>query len=262
VELEFYNDELYQLGVRNHVDASELEEYWLDNKASLRSRGEPAPFPSEEIGAAITQFYPDVVNDPENWSFMPLRPVLQGIGFKIDKVMTEAAPRGRGIYNKDRAEIIRRTRRMQAERALERGRLYPRGVEVELWRRAIRVDHIGPGEMSEVELGGQRLVVVNANGEYYALEGGCSHAPELSALKGLASGDVDQEKLCITCPWHGAQFNLRSGRTVRQPYAPEFNRQHLVAGRILSAVDVRRKAADIRTYETKVEDNYVWVNVV
>jgi 3-phenylpropionate/trans-cinnamate dioxygenase ferredoxin subunit len=262
VEVEMLNDEAYMLGVRNHADASELEEYWLDNKASMRHRHEPAPFPDPDIGRAIQAFFPEVVSDPENWHFNQVRPIFTELGFKIDRAVTEGAPRVRGLYNKERAEIIRRTRQMQAERAVQRGRNYPRGVEFDAWRRAIRVEHLAPGEMTEIKLDGNRLLLANVDGDYFAIDGSCTHAPELSALSGLADGQFDPATYCVTCPWHGAQYDLRNGRVQRQPYAPEFNRDHLVKGRLLSVVDFRRTASDLRTYETKVDDGYVWVNVI
>jgi nitrite reductase/ring-hydroxylating ferredoxin subunit len=250
------------LGVRNHADASELEEFWLDNKASFRHRHEPAPFPDEHIGLAIQSFFPEVLSQPEQWHFNQVRPVFTEIGFKIDRAVTEGAPRVRGLYNKERAEIIRRTRTMQAERALQRGRSYPRGVEFDAWRRAIRIGHLAPGEMTELKIDGNRLLIVNIAGDYLAVSGSCTHAPELSAISGLADGTLDPAAYCITCPWHGAQFDLRSGRVIREPYSPEYNRDHFVKSRLASVVDFRRTATDIRTYETKVEDGYVWVNVI
>ena len=262
VEVETLNDEMFMLGVHNHVHASELEDYWLDNRASMRHGGETAPFPEEQIGEAIRTYFPEALTNPEEWHFNQVRPIFSELGFKIDRALTTGAPRVRGLYNKDRAEIIRRTRMMQAERAAQRGRSYPRGVEIEAWRRAVRVGYLSPGEMTEVKLDGARILLANVGGEYYAIDGACTHAPELSALSGLADGELEPESLCVTCPWHGAQFDLRSGRAVRQPYAPEFKREHLVKGRVMSAVDIRRKARDVRAYHTKVEDGYVWVDVV
>src|SRR5262249_22742600 len=256
----------YMIGVRNHADSSELEEYWLDNRASMRHHGQRAPFPDEDVELAVMTHFPEAYKSPETFSFEPLRLTFLDIGFKVDAALTARGPRGtagaprvRGLYNKERAEIIRRTRAVQAARALERGRLYPRGVEIEAWRKALRAEDLGPGEMTEVELDGTKILIANADGEYYALDAHCTHAGELGHIQGLVEGELDIEKMCITCPWHGSQFNLSSGRVIRQPYSPEFKRDHVVGGRLLSLVDVRRKAKDLRTYETKLEDEYVWV---
>jgi nitrite reductase/ring-hydroxylating ferredoxin subunit len=253
---------MYMLGVRNHADASELEEYWLDNKASMRQRGEPAPFPEEHLGEAIQTYFSEAVTDPEAWQFNTVRPIFSELGFKIDRSLTEGAPRVRGLYNKERAEIIRRTRAMQATRALQRGRLYPSGVEFDAWRRAIRDGQLGPGEMTELRIEGVRILLANIDGLYYAIDGACTHDRLLSAIRGLAEGDLDTTTGCVTCPWHGAQYDVRTGKAERQPYAAEFNREHRLASGIPAVIDPRRTAKDVRPYKTKVDNGYVWVNVI
>jgi 3-phenylpropionate/trans-cinnamate dioxygenase ferredoxin component len=262
VEIEFANDEIYMLGVRNHADASELEEYWLDNKASKRQRGQPAPFPEDAIAAAVQRFYPEVLNDPESFDFNPWRPVFQTLGYKIDTALTTGAPRVRAIYQKERNEIIRRTREMQESRRTERGRLYPRGVEIEAWRRVIRADMLGPGEMTGVDVAGVKLLIANVAGEYYAIDNVCTHQPQLSNIRGLDQGELSTADACVTCPWHGARFSLKTGDVVRQPYAAEFNKAHFFAGRLPSLVDPMRSAKDLRTYSVRIEDEWLWVNVV
>lgn len=255
------HDEMYMLGVRNHVDMSELEEYARDNRASLLYRREPAPFVDEAIGAAIARFYPEVVENPEAFDFRLEQPLFLEIGFKIDTAMTEAAPRARGLYNKERGEIIRRSRADQQARAERRGRAYPKNAALNVWRPAVRVSHVGPGEMAEADLNGTRVLVANIDGEYYAIDGYCTHVPQLSALNSLANGTLDTDQACVTCPWHGAQFSLRSGKAVRGPYDPAFRKEHFIQGRVLSVVDARRTTKDVQTYATKIENGYVWVNV-
>jgi len=262
VEVELLNDEMYMLGIRNYADSSELEEYWLDNRASIRQRGERAPFPESHIGAAIEAYFPEAVTDPEAWHFNDVRPIFSELGFKIDRSLTEGAPRVRGIYNKERAEIIRRTRAEQANRAIARGRNYPRGVTLEAWRRGVREGNLGPGEMTEVKIDGVRILIVNVDGNFHALQGTCTHAPELSRISGLVDGSLDPSSGCVTCPWHGAQFDVRTGQVARQPYAPEFKERHAFKGRVRSALDLRRTADDLRSYETKIDDGFVWVNVI
>ena len=61
VQLEFSSDELYLLGTRVFTDASELEEWWRDHRASLRATQEPALFPDENFGKAVARFYPDAI---------------------------------------------------------------------------------------------------------------------------------------------------------------------------------------------------------
>src|SRR5581483_3063236 len=48
--LEFSNDELYAIGIRVLADPLELEEWWLDNRASVRAIRERALFPDDNFG--------------------------------------------------------------------------------------------------------------------------------------------------------------------------------------------------------------------
>ena len=75
-----------------------------------------------------------------------------------------------------------------------------------------------PGEMQSVfdEVTGTPILVVNLDGELYALEDRCSHEDfELSA------GAIDAAEGSIECVLHGARFDLRDGRALCAPaYSP------------------------------------------
>jgi 3-phenylpropionate/trans-cinnamate dioxygenase ferredoxin subunit len=75
-----------------------------------------------------------------------------------------------------------------------------------------------PGEMRTVfdEVTGTPILVVNLDGELYALEDQCSHEDfELSA------GALDAGAGTIECVLHGARFDLRDGRALCAPaYEP------------------------------------------
>lgn len=75
-----------------------------------------------------------------------------------------------------------------------------------------------PGEMRSVfdEVTGTPILVVNLDGELYALEDRCSHEDfELSA------GAIDAAEGSIECVLHGARFDLRDGRALCAPaYSP------------------------------------------
>ncbi|KAF1691188.1 benzene 1,2-dioxygenase [Pseudoxanthomonas koreensis] len=62
------------------------------------------------------------------------------------------------------------------------------------------------------EVTGTPIVVVNLDGELYALEDRCSHEDfELS------SGAVDPAEGSIECVLHGARFDIRDGRALCAP---------------------------------------------
>lgn len=261
VALQFENDELYQIGIRLVADSSELEQWWLDHRASMRAIREAALFPDDNFGRAVQRFFPEALEQPETWEFEPLHGIYIGLGHTIDDVLRDAHPQGRALYTKERTEITRRTRRMQEDRAARRARRYPRGLGRDLWRRAVRADQLGVGDMTAIDIEGRQVLVANTGDGFYALDAVCTHVPTLAAIANLSNGQLDTAVGCVTCPWHGAQFDLRTGRVVRSPYAPEFNRQHLFAGRITSLLDPKKTATDTRVYPTKVEGAYVLVNI-
>jgi len=54
------------------------------------------------------------------------------------------------------------------------------------------------------------VAVWNLGGKYYAAEDFCPH------LGGpLSEGEV--EGTCVTCPWHGAKFDLATGKALAGP---------------------------------------------
>jgi 3-phenylpropionate/trans-cinnamate dioxygenase ferredoxin component len=66
------------------------------------------------------------------------------------------------------------------------------------------------GELMAVEVDGEPICLAKVNGAVYACTDNCTH------ISGpLNEGDLDGEVL--TCPWHGAQFNIRTGKVLRGP---------------------------------------------
>ena len=59
--------------------------------------------------------------------------------------------------------------------------------------------------------GAGRYVVGNTGGELFAVTRRCRH---LGA--DLANGSVDREG-CLVCPWHGARYDVTTGRMTRGP---------------------------------------------
>ncbi|MGB2953257.1 MAG: Rieske 2Fe-2S domain-containing protein [Gaiellaceae bacterium] len=84
--------------------------------------------------------------------------------------------------------------------------------------------------MTEVMAGDEPIALANVDGELYAVQGHCLH------LHGpLGEGRLDGHVL--TCPWHGWQYDVRTGKNV---------------------FDL---AIQLRTYEVRVEDGEIKVTV-
>jgi nitrite reductase/ring-hydroxylating ferredoxin subunit len=61
-----------------------------------------------------------------------------------------------------------------------------------------------------VEAGGQKIAVFNLGGSVYAIGDTCPHrGGPLS--EGSIAGDE------VTCPWHGANFHVKTGAVTRPP---------------------------------------------
>jgi ferredoxin-NADP reductase/nitrite reductase/ring-hydroxylating ferredoxin subunit len=69
---------------------------------------------------------------------------------------------------------------------------------------------IPPGSRTVVEAGGKRIVVFNVGGRFHAIDEPCTHeGGPLS--EGALDGAV------VTCPWHGARFDVTTGAVLGPP---------------------------------------------
>ena len=69
------------------------------------------------------------------------------------------------------------------------------------------VGELPPGAV----LGAGRYAVGNVDGDLFAVTRRCRHL-----LADLADGSIDDDG-CLTCPWHGAKYDVTTGRMVRGP---------------------------------------------
>ena len=82
------------------------------------------------------------------------------------------------------------------------------------WIEVATVADCPPGSCIEAVVGESIVVVANVDGEFFALDGICAHQGGPLAA-GELSGCV------LTCPWHGWQYDVRTGKqllseTIRQ----------------------------------------------
>lgn len=90
-----------------------------------------------------------------------------------------------------------------------------------------RTDELPPGERKIVEADGRSIGVFNIKGKYYALRNVCPHqfAPLcLGRIKGTSLPSKVGEYLygregeIISCPWHGWEFDILTGRSIFNPH--------------------------------------------
>ena len=75
-----------------------------------------------------------------------------------------------------------------------------------------KVDEIPEREGKSFKFDDVSVAVFKVGENLYALEDGCSHADVT-----ISWGYVHKRELCVACPWHGAQFDLRSGKVMTPP---------------------------------------------
>lgn len=91
---------------------------------------------------------------------------------------------------------------------------------------------IPPGKMHKVLADGKEILVVNVGGNYYAVNDTCTHAGA-----SLAEGTCEEN--VITCGWHGAKFDCKTGKLVSFP----------------------AKIKDLESYKVVVESENVFLEV-
>ena len=65
-------------------------------------------------------------------------------------------------------------------------------------------DELQPGQARKVKVNSQDIALFNIDGDLFAIDDMCPHAGGP-----LSDGFVDSES--VTCPWHGWEFNVKSG---------------------------------------------------
>ena len=93
-----------------------------------------------------------------------------------------------------------------------------------------RAEEVPPGTIRPMTVGETEIALAHCNGGFYAVQGHCLH------LQGpLGHGRL--EGCVLTCPWHGWQYDVRTGEN-------EFDR-----------------AIKLETYPVQIEDGEVRVAV-
>jgi len=125
-----------------------------------------------------------------------------------------------------------------------------------------RADEIAPGERKLVRVGSRSIGVFNVGGEYYALRNRCPHqggplcegfqfAPLRSEGPGEYARGADGE--IIRCPWHGWEFDVRTGRSW---FDPERTRVRSYPAGVRSGAEL-----EAETYPVRREGAYVVVEL-
>ncbi|HEY0068336.1 MAG TPA: non-heme iron oxygenase ferredoxin subunit [Chloroflexia bacterium] len=74
----------------------------------------------------------------------------------------------------------------------------------------LKAGDIPPGSCGLGRVGTEEIAVFNVDGQFYATQNKCTHMGGPLCEGGLW-GDI------VQCPWHGSEFNVRTGEVVSGP---------------------------------------------
>jgi nitrite reductase/ring-hydroxylating ferredoxin subunit len=130
-----------------------------------------------------------------------------------------------------------------------------------------RTDEIGPGKSKLISVKGRDIGVFNVKGEYFAMANRCPHQGGplcRGKIIGLAESAMPGEYRLVRrgemvrCPWHGWEFDLRSGQSWCDP-SNTYVKQYAVA--VEPGAEVLKGPYVAETFPVTVDGDYVVVEV-
>jgi nitrite reductase/ring-hydroxylating ferredoxin subunit len=73
-----------------------------------------------------------------------------------------------------------------------------------------KVSEITPGKMIKISVDGKDILVANIDGDFFAMDDSCTHSGS-----SLSEGNLDG--CIVTCGWHKAEFDCKTGKLVKFP---------------------------------------------
>lgn len=129
------------------------------------------------------------------------------------------------------------------------------------------VDQIPAGERLVVTIDGREIGIFNVDGEYFAVGNRCPHEGA-SLCKGRLTGLVEASEPgsyrysrrgeMVRCPWHGWEFDLRTGRSWCDPARTKVKSYELKVEPGGALVEGELRA---ETFQVSVEQHYVVLHV-
>jgi 3-phenylpropionate/trans-cinnamate dioxygenase ferredoxin subunit len=126
-----------------------------------------------------------------------------------------------------------------------------------------RLREFPPGSRRIVEAAGRSIGVFNIRGEFFALRSSCPHQGAPLCL-GIILGRTEatrpfevtyrDDQDIIKCPWHGWEFDIRTGRSVFNPHRVRVRSYDVTVERDISPED---EDPSVETFNVTVEDGFV-----
>jgi nitrite reductase/ring-hydroxylating ferredoxin subunit len=129
------------------------------------------------------------------------------------------------------------------------------------------VDDIPPGKRKLVSVKGRDIGIFNVGGEYFAVGNRCPHEGA-SLCKGRLVGLVESSEPgsyqfsrrgeLLRCPWHGWEFDLRTGKSWCEPERTKVRTFDL---KVESGGSLVEGPFQAETFPVSVEKQYVVIEV-
>jgi 3-phenylpropionate/trans-cinnamate dioxygenase ferredoxin component len=83
-----------------------------------------------------------------------------------------------------------------------------------------KISEIPQQSIKRVDVAGKRIALFNLGGHFYALADDCTHEGGPLSEGEIQGGEVE-------CPWHGARFDIKSGKVTLDPAADDVARYNV-----------------------------------
>jgi len=115
-----------------------------------------------------------------------------------------------------------------------------------------RINDLTEGTMKRVSMQDKDILLARVEGKFYAADGRCPHMHAYLS-RGTLNGTV------VTCPLHGSQFDLKTGKVVRWVRG-----KGLISliGKLMSCLGMAsKKEKPLTIYEVKIEGDRVMAKI-
>lgn len=99
-----------------------------------------------------------------------------------------------------------------------------------------KLEEFPQGSIKEISIHGKPYAISNIDGMLYAIDGRCTHA----------GGKISNGRLVgkiVTCPRHGAKFDVTNGKNLKKPWIPF------------------AKASDLKSYKVSINGENVLIDI-
>src|ERR1700730_3897138 len=88
------------------------------------------------------------------------------------------------------------------------------------FKKVAKTEEIPVGQASLVEVEGKEIALFNVDGSFHAIDNTCTHVGGP-----LCEGEIAGAE--VTCPWHGAVFDVTTGQVLGPPAGQPVNRYNV-----------------------------------